>query len=140
LYKTNPLVVVTMTILLSSFKTCHLICSNNNTTGFLSRAETVLLWEAPQFIPVLFCLFGRRRFHVAHFSFLYCGRQFVVWPFPFGHCIVCLSSIYYVLLSLWYFHTLVFTPTWFYKRGLRFTIMMSCPTSTWLPVICFSLV
>ena len=67
-----------------------------DTTGSTSRAGTAYLSGEPHFTPV-FCGIPVAQYLV------FCKSLFaLVSFFSFGHCIVCLSSIYCFQLPLWY--------------------------------------
>ena len=67
-----------------------------DTTGSTSRAGTAYLSGEPHFTPV-FCGVPVAQYLV------FCKSLFaLVSFFSFGHCIVCLSSIYCFQLPLWY--------------------------------------
>ena len=53
---------------------------NSNTKGVTCGARTVYLSGAPGFTPV---------FSIVHFI----DHCLAFWPFSFGHCVVCPSSI-----------------------------------------------
>ena len=79
-----------------------LVCSNVNTTNMVIRTNDIL-WDDDD------AWFVRKRLLVGScysiFSFMWYVLYIVVCTF--GHCAVCLSSIYGIWLSLWYLQTLL---------------------------------
>jgi hypothetical protein len=86
----------------SSFMTYHRVCNYINTMGATSGAEADYPSGAPVFTPGLW--WGSRCTLVLGVCFV--DRCLSFCTFPFGHCVVCSSSICGFWLPLWYLQTL----------------------------------
>jgi len=73
-----------------------MIGCENKTTAYHSKA--------PEFIPVFS---GVRVTQSLVLCVCFVDRCLSLCPFSFGHCVICLSSIYRFRLPLWYLQTLL---------------------------------
>ena len=74
----------------SSFVTYHGVCNEDNTTGATSGTGTAQPPGRPELNP------GDQQDSLIFFCVVFCRSLLVLlyFKFPFGHCIVCHSSIY----------------------------------------------
>ena len=66
--------------------------------------DLLTLPEHPSSSPVI--LVGLC-YSIFSFMCMFCRLLFILLHFPFGHCVVCSSSIYGLWLPLWYLQTLL---------------------------------